>query len=137
MGFVQLNASDDDSLTNLLAESIKLLPKVTNDGYTGYGNIDRGLEAIFIKPNGTVESFNETFAEFFNLAKLHGIHGAVGVFPSTWNGYLETILRDPNIGTNILDTSRLLTTDVINRKAEELAQFLVKNGAGGGFNFSK
>lgn len=137
MGFVQLNASDDASLTHVLAESIKLLPEVTDAGYTGYGSIDQGFEAIFIKPNSTVESFNETFAGFFNLTHLSGIRGAVGAFPSTWNGYLETILRDPNIGTNIQDISRLLTADVINREAEKLAQFLVKNGAAGGFNFSK
>lgn len=137
MGFVQLNASDDASLTNVLAESIKLLPVVTDAGYTGYGNINRGLEAIFIKPNGTVDSFNDTFAGFFNLTQLPGIRGAVTAFPSTWKGYMEKFLRDPNIGTNIQDTSRLLTADVINRKAEELAKFLVKNGAGAGFNFSK
>lgn len=137
MGFVQLNASDDASLTHVLAESIKLLPEVTDAGYTGYGNINQGIEAIFIKPNGTIESFNETFAGFSNLTQLPGIHGAIGAFPSSWNGYLENFLRDPNIGTNIQDISRLLTADVITRKAEELAQFLVKNGAGGGFNFSK
>ncbi|KAL2818747.1 hypothetical protein BDW59DRAFT_181875 [Aspergillus cavernicola] len=135
MGFVQLNASDDASLTHVLAESMKLLPEVTDAGFTGYGNINQGLEAIFIKPNSTVKSFNETFAGFFNLTQFPSIHGAVGAFPSTWNGYLETIISDPNIGTNIQDTSRLLTADVINREAEELAQFLVKNGAGGGFNF--
>lgn len=137
IGFVHLNASDDASLTHVLAESIKLLPDVTDAGYTGYGNINQGLEAIFIKPNGTVESFNETFAGFFNLTQLPGIHGVVGAFPSTWNTYLEKFLRDPNIGTNTQDTSRLLTADVINREAEELARFLVKNGGEGGFNFSK
>lgn len=137
MGFVQLNASDNASLTHVLAESIKLLPGVTDAGYTGYGSIDQGFGAIFIKPNSTVEYFNETFAGYFNLTHLPGIHGAVGAFPSTWNGYMKTFLRDPNIGTNIQDTSRLLTADVINREAEKLAHFLVKNGPGGGFNFSK
>ena len=136
MGFAQLNASDNSSLTNLLSESIKLLPEITDAGYTGYGSIDQGLQAIFIKPNDTVGNFNETFAGFFNLTKLPGVKGSIGAAPSTWDGYLKNILRDPNIGTNIQDTSRLLTTDVINQKSEDLAEFLVRNG-GGGFNFSE
>lgn len=136
MGFVQLNASDDASLTNLLAQSIKLLPEATDAGYTGYGTIDQGFGAIFIKPNSTVQDFNKTFAEFYNMAHLPGINGTVGAIASTWDGYVEKILQDPNIGTNIQDVSRLLTGDVINKKADELAQFLVKN-PGGGFNFSK
>jgi hypothetical protein len=136
MGFVQLNASDDACLTHILAESIKLLPEVTDAGYTGYGNIDQGFAAIFIKPNSTVQDFNKTFAGFFNLTQLPGTHGALGAQVSTWDGYVEKFLHDPNIGTNIQDSSRLLTTDVINKKADELARFLVRN-PGGGFNFSK
>ncbi|KAJ5378218.1 uncharacterized protein N7496_005627 [Penicillium cataractarum] len=136
MGFVQLNASDDASLTHILEESIKLLPEVTDAGYTGYATIDQEFGAIFIKPNSTVEDFNKNFAGFFNLTQLPGIQGAVGAQASTWDGYVANILQDPNIGTNIQDPSRLLTRDVINKKADELARFLVKN-PGGGFNFSK
>lgn len=136
MGFVQLNASDDVGLTHILAQSIKLLPEVTDAGYTGYGTIDQGFGAIFIKPNSTVQAFNTAFAGFFNLTQLPGIHGTVQALASTWDGYVEKILQDPNIGTNIMDPSRLLTTDVINEKADELAHFLVRN-PGGGFNFSK
>ncbi|KAI9368655.1 hypothetical protein BJX61DRAFT_550263 [Aspergillus egyptiacus] len=135
MGLVQLNASNNATLTHVLAESIKLLPEVTDAGYTGYGRIGSGFEAIFVQPNGTVESFNETFAGFFNLTQRPGIQGGVIAFPSTWNDYLENILQDPNIATNVQDASRLLTADVISEKAGELAQFVVQNGAGGGFNF--
>ncbi len=136
MGFVQLNASTNGSLTNLLSESLKLLPEVTDAGYIGYGDLSAGFRAIFIKPNSTVEAFNETFAGYFNLSTLPGVKGVVGAYPSNWDGYLETILRDPNLGTNIQDTSRLLTADVLEEKAEDLAGFLVENRSGG-FNFSK
>ncbi|CAI7619960.1 unnamed protein product [Penicillium pancosmium] len=135
IGFVQLNASDNSSLTDLLAGSMKLLPKVTDAGYTGYGNMDQRFEAIFLKPNGTVGSFNQTFAEFFNLSNAPGIQGAVGAYPSTWNEYLKTFLQDPNIGTNVQDTSRLLTASIIDEKAEDLAKLIVDNGGKGGFNF--
>ncbi|BCS23428.1 FAD/FMN-containing protein [Aspergillus puulaauensis] len=133
MGFVQLNATNGN-LTNVLAESLKLLPGVTDAGYIGYGDLSGGFNGFFMTPNSTVGAFNETFAGFFNLSTRPGVQGAVGAYPSDWDGYLETILRDPNIGTNIQDTSRLLTADVIQDKAEDLARFLVKN-PGGGFNF--
>lgn len=137
MGFVQLNASNNASLTRVLTESFKLLPKVTDAGYTGYGDLGQGFAGFFIKPNSTVQAFNQTFAGFFNLTRLPGIQGTVAAFPSTWDGYREQFLKDPHIGSNVQDISRLLTRDVINRKSEDLARFIVKNGAGGGFNFSK
>lgn len=135
MGFVQLNASTNASLTNLLAESLKLLPDVTDAGYVGYGDLSTGFGGFFIKPNSTVREFNETFAGFFNLSTLPGVKGMVGAYPSNWDGYRQTILRDPNLGTNVQDTSRLLTADVLHDKAGGLARFLTNNG-GGGFNFS-
>ncbi|KAJ5966459.1 hypothetical protein N7481_013173 [Penicillium waksmanii] len=135
IGVVQLNASNNYSLTDLLAGSMKLLPNVTDAGYTGYGNMDQRFEAIFLKPNGTIGSFNKTFAGFFNMSKAPGIQGAVGAYLSTWNGYLKTFLQDPNIGTNVQDTSRLLTASVIDEKAEDLAKLIVDNGGKGGFNF--
>ncbi|CAI7572633.1 unnamed protein product [Penicillium manginii] len=136
VGFVQLNTSDNSSLKNLLAESMKLLPKVTDAGYTGYGNMDQSFQAIFLKPNGSLGSFNHTFAGFFNMSEYPGIRGAVGAYLSTWNGYLQTFLQDPNIGTNVQDTSRLLTADVIDQKAKDLANLIVDNGGKGGFNFT-
>ncbi|OJJ08593.1 hypothetical protein ASPVEDRAFT_47727 [Aspergillus versicolor CBS 583.65] len=134
MGFVKLNASSNASLTNLVAESLKLLPDVTDAGYIGYADLSGGFGGFFMKPNSTVAAFNETFAGFFNLSTLPGVKGMVGAYPSDWNGYRQTILTDPHIGTNVQDTSRLLTADVLQEKADDLARFLVKNG-GGGFNF--
>ena len=137
MGLVQLNATSASSFKQIIAESVKLLPAITEAGYTGYGTLENGFAALFLKPNGTIADFNQTFAPFFNLSRLPGIQGEVAAYPSTWDGYVKTFLRDPNIGTNIQDTSRLLTTEVIQEKAEELAEFIVSNKQGAGFNFSK
>ncbi|KAE8391183.1 FAD binding domain protein [Aspergillus alliaceus] len=134
-GLVQLNSTNDSSLKRVVAESIKLLPTITDAGYTGYATIEKGFGAIFMKPNSTVASFNETFGPVFKLTQLPGIEGAITAYPSTWDGYLKTILRDPNIGTNIQDTSRLLTTEVIRDRAEDLAEFIVGSQQGAGFNF--
>ncbi|GAB1192745.1 hypothetical protein APSETT444_001941 [Aspergillus pseudonomiae] len=135
IGLVQLNATNTSSMKRLIAESVKLLPAITEAGYTGYGAIENGFAAIMLKPNSTIADFNQTFAPFFNLSRLPGIQGGVTAYPSTWDGYVKTFLRDPNIGTNIQDTSRLLTTEVIQEKAEQLAEFIVDNKQGAGFNF--
>ncbi|KAL2869175.1 FAD/FMN-containing protein [Aspergillus lucknowensis] len=135
MGFVQLNSSSNASYTRVIAESLKCLPAVTDAGYTGYSSLSEGFSAIFIRPNSTVEHFNQTFASFSNIAQLPGVSGLFAAYPSTWDAYLETVLQDPNIGTNIQDTSRLLTADVIAEKAEDLANLVLENHPAGGFNF--
>ncbi|EAW22098.1 FAD/FMN-containing protein [Aspergillus fischeri NRRL 181] len=137
IGFVQLNATNNSSSTRLISESLKLIPAVTDAGYTGYGSFAQGFQAIFLQPNGTIESFNRTFAPFSNLTQLPGVTGALAAYSSTWNDYLRTFLQDPNIGTNIQDTSRLLTADIIRENADGLAQFIVDNDQAAGFNFSK
>ncbi|KAF7588253.1 hypothetical protein BBP40_005975 [Aspergillus hancockii] len=135
VGLVQLNSTDNSTFKRVVTESLKLLPAITEAGYTGYSSIMTGFNAIFLKPNSTVASFNQTFAPFFNLAQLPGIKGGITAYPSTWNGYMETFLQDPNIGTSIQDTSRLLTTDVIQEKADDLAELILSNSDGAGFNF--
>jgi hypothetical protein len=137
IGYVQLNATEKSSSTRLVSESLKLLPAVTDAGYTGYGSFAQGFEAIFLQPNGTIKSFNKTFASFSKLTQLPGVSGVVGAYPSSWDEYLKTFLRDPNIGTNIQDTSRLLTADIIREKADDLAELIVDNSQAAGFNFSK
>ncbi|GFG24993.1 FAD binding domain protein [Aspergillus udagawae] len=135
IGFVQFNATNKSSSTRLVSESLKLLPAVTDAGYTGYASFTQGFQAVFLQPNGTIESFNQTFASFSSLTQLPGVKGAVGAYSSTWDGYLKTFLQDPHIGTNTQDTSRLLTADIIREKADDLAEFIVDNGQTAGFNF--
>ena len=137
MGLVQLNATSESSFKRIITESVKLLPAVTEAGYTGYGTIENGFAAIFLKPNSTIADFNQTFAPFFNLSRVPGIQGVVAAYLSTWDGYLQNVLQDPNIGSNIQDTSRLLTLKVMQEKADDLAEFIVDNKQGAGFNFSK
>jgi hypothetical protein len=136
IGLVQLNVSSAATYKHVVAESLKLLPAVTDAGYTGYGTMENGFAAIFLQPNGTVESFNQTFAPFFNLTQLSGVSGIVGAYPSSWDGYMKTFLRDPNIGTSIQDAGRLLTTDVLTNKSQLLAEFMHENRQSAGFNFS-
>jgi hypothetical protein len=52
--------------------------------------------------------------------------------------YLNTFLQDPNIATNVMDTSRLLTPNVLLNRTEELLDLVQDYPEMGlGFNFSK
>jgi hypothetical protein len=137
MGFVQLNTTNDATFVDVVESSLQVIPSITDAGFTGYSDITQGFSGIFILPNGTTDVFNATFAPFEELARLPGVSGAVAAFPSTWDNYLQTFLRDPNIATNIQDTSRLLTAEVLQNKGKLLAELILQSGGGGGFNFSK
>ncbi|KAA8650336.1 hypothetical protein EYZ11_000705 [Aspergillus tanneri] len=135
VGLVQLNATDTPSFKHIVAEALQRLPAVTDAGWAGYATMAEGFGAIFIKPNSTVESFNQTFASFYKLAQHHGVNGTVGAYQSTWGGYIKNFLKDPNIGTNVQDTSRLLTAEVIKKNTDQLVDFIVENAPAAGFDF--
>ncbi|KAF8538277.1 hypothetical protein BDD12DRAFT_885683 [Trichophaea hybrida] len=105
VGLLQFNVT---TLRLILQTSLALLPDVTNAGYTGYGFVDvTGLSAIFIQPNGTNEAFSDTFAPFYNLTSPGGV-------------------RDPNIATNVIDSTRLLTSDLIRNRNKELVDLVLE-----------
>lgn len=94
---------------------------------------------IFIKPNGTNESFAEAFEPLIKMTELEGVEGITGnlEFPS-WEEYTKAFLQDPNVATNVIDTSRLLTSVVLKEKAEELADLTSEFPEfDAGFNFSE
>jgi hypothetical protein len=141
VGFAQFNVTKPSAFKRLLASTFRALPVVTQHGYTGYGTTygGWGVGLIFIKPNGTNESFAEAFQPLSKMTELEDVQGAVGSmeFPS-WDEYTKVFLQDPNIATNVIDTSRLLTKEVLEEKADELAKLtedFPKFHAG--FNFSE
>jgi hypothetical protein len=70
---------------------------------------------------------------------MTNVTGQIGSFDlPTWMDYLNTFLQDPNIATNVMDMSRLLTPNVLLNRTEELLD-LVQDypEIGLGFNFSK
>lgn len=138
MALVQLNATDNSTLRTVLETGLQTIPSITEAGYTGYGDLSAGFSAIFLQPNGTNETYNEAFAPLYELKELPGVGGQIGTFSfPSWIEYCRTFLRDPNIATNIIDASRLLTKDVLLNRANELVDLILdypENGAG--FNFS-
>ncbi|QKX54826.1 uncharacterized protein TRUGW13939_01915 [Talaromyces rugulosus] len=132
-GLVQINSTSNDTFKRVAKESLQLIPKITQAGFTGYADIEGGFSALFVQPNGTVENFNRTFAPLESLADVPGVSALITSFPGSWNMYLDDFLHDPNIATNIQDASRLLTADVLENKTDELVEFILENG--GGFNW--
>lgn len=138
MGLVQLNSTDDSTLRTLLEKGLQAIPSVTEAGYTGYGDLKDGFNAIFIQPNGTNETYGTTFAPFYEMKELPGVGGQIGTlnFPS-WIEYCRAFLSDPNIATNNIDASRLLTKDVLLNRADEIVDLILDHPDNNpGFNFS-
>lgn len=136
---MQFNTTDESTLLTVLHKSLQALPAVTDAGYTGYGIMGGGsFAAIFIQPNVTEEIFNATFAPFYDLASHVNVSAQVGslTFP-TWIDYCNTFLMDPNIATNVIDSSRLLKSDDLLKGTTELVDVMLGfDTFSAGFNFS-
>jgi hypothetical protein len=136
---VQINATSETVLRTVYRKAFAALPGITEAGYVGYGDVDGLLQVIFSQANATNETFAATFAPLFEIGKLDGVSAQIAPIPfPTWLDYSEYFLRDPNIATNVIDASRLLTADVLLNKTDELVDLIFENpGYGPGFNFSK
>lgn len=136
---MQFNTTDEPAFRAVLHGVLQALPGVTDAGYTGYGIMSGGsFGAIFIQPNATEEIFNATFAPFYKLAAHPNVSAQIWstAFP-TWIEYCNAFLSDPNIATNIIDTSRLLTSDVLSNRTSELVDLVLDSGEfSAAFNFS-
>lgn len=143
VAFVQANTTSADEWRKVYVKSLQALPEMTDAGFTGYGSTEVGklVQFIFLQPNATDRSLKAGLQGFQEMVALNGTGGtyiAMGnmTFPS-WDAYTELFLTDPNIATNIQDASRLLTSDVLKKKAEALVELAFKHpGASPGHNFS-
>ena len=146
VGLAQFNATDEPSLQTIRETIFQALPGITDAGYTGYASMGESrdfgnstLQAVFIKPNGTNDTFNEAFSPLVKLAGAPGVEGLVlpVEFPS-WISYCDTFLQDPNIASNNMDASRLVTADTLLNHTSELVDLLTDyKDYSSGFNFSK
>jgi hypothetical protein len=139
VGLVQFNATDEPTLRTVLQAAFQALPQITDAGYTGYAIVGNGsLAAIFLQPNATQETFNATFAPLYELTSHPNVSGQIGSIDfSTWIEYCNTFLMDPNIATNVMDSSRLLEPEVLLNRTRELVDLALEFDAfSAGFNFS-
>jgi hypothetical protein len=136
---MQFNTTDAPTFRTVIYKSLQGLPGVTDAGYTGYGVMDGGsFGLIFLQPNATQEAFNATFAPYYEIAALPNVSAQIGSidFP-TWIDYCNVFLGDPNTATNVIDTSRLLTPDVLLHRTADLVDVALEyEGFSAGFNFS-
>ncbi|PGH10691.1 hypothetical protein AJ80_07447 [Polytolypa hystricis UAMH7299] len=143
VGLAQFNTTDDSTCRTVLEASLRALAQVTEAGYTGYGVLGRGdnsdptFQAIFFQPNTTNETFGGAFQPFFDITSLPGVSGQVMNFDfPSFIDYTRAFLADPNIATNNVDASRLLTADVLTKRPDKIVDLLFDNPAyGAGFNF--
>jgi hypothetical protein len=136
---VQINATSNATLRTIYEKALAALPGITDAGYTGYGDLDGTFQAIFSQANATNETFTKAFMPFMEIGKLEGVSAQLApiIFP-TWIDYGTYFLTDPNIATNIIDASRLLTADVLTNKSGQLIDLIFENPTlAPGFNYSR
>ncbi|KAI2300146.1 hypothetical protein LOZ07_001706 [Ophidiomyces ophidiicola] len=124
---------------------IQALPVVTEAGYTGYGTANlvlgadepAGFAAIFIQPNATNTTFIEAFREYRDISKIPGVSGITANFDfPSWIEYSKVFIQDPHIASNTIDESRLLTSDVLLSRTDDIVGLMMENVSNpSGFNF--
>lgn len=136
----QYNTTSDAVRRQVLGNAFKTIPRVTDLGFTGYGTLGDPIGFIFIQPNGTNATADEAVGLLIQAGNVTGAQAfAIAIdFPS-WIEYCNAFLQDPNIATNVIDPSRLLTPEVLQEKTEELVSIVVDEfpDLHAGFNFSK
>ncbi|KAI1974981.1 hypothetical protein LOZ51_002484 [Ophidiomyces ophidiicola] len=145
VGVVQFNVTTTSTLRVVLNKSLKALPVVTEAGYTGYGTANlvlgadepAGFAAIFIQPNATNTTFIEAFREYRDISKIPGVSGITANFDfPSWIEYSKVFIQDPHIASNTIDESRLLTSDVLLSRTDDIVGLMMENVSNpSGFNF--
>jgi hypothetical protein len=137
--FFQANASTPAARRTVYIQSLAALADIADAGYTGY--IDAGIQfqGIFNRANGTNETYLDAFSSLSNLSSVEGVSAAMGPFEfPDFSTYSQSFLKDPNIATNVIDASRLLTADVLRNKGPEIYELIERYPElGAGFNFGK
>ena len=137
---IQINATTNSTLRAVLERSLGALVNMTDAGYTGYGYLSKGFSGLFVRPGGTEEELVRGSAAFRDFAQLDGTSFAMVNFTfPRWIDYCNAFLQDPNIAMNVMDSSRLLTTEMAFDKADQIIDMMLEYGPEHypGFNFSR
>ncbi|KAI1953004.1 hypothetical protein LOY94_002710 [Ophidiomyces ophidiicola] len=96
-----------------------------------------GFAAIFIQPNATNTTFIEAFREYRDISKIPGVSGITANFDfPSWIEYSKVFIQDPHIASNTIDESRLLTSDVLLSRTDDIVGLMMENVSNpSGFNF--
>ncbi|KAK2741352.1 hypothetical protein FQN57_005636 [Myotisia sp. PD_48] len=138
----QFNTTDSQVRRTILERSLQAIPGITDGGYVGYAIANtkstesQAFQAIFVQPNATNATYVKAFASVNEISTLPGVQGGVITFDfPDWMGYSEFFLTDPNIATNIIDSGRLLNSDVLTNRASDIVDLMFKYpDFGAGFN---
>lgn len=133
---MQFNASTPEALRKIHTTAFRTLPAITSAGYTGYGLLADTFSGIFLLPDGTNSTFDKAFAPLAAIANTTGIQAELANFDlPSWKACTEAFVTDPNIATNIIGASRLLTDKVLTDDAAVAALSDMAGRDGAAFNF--
>ncbi|PSN68612.1 FAD/FMN-containing protein [Corynespora cassiicola Philippines] len=133
----QYNTNDSLAQRKVLRQIFKAIPVMTDLGYTGYATLGAPIGLIFLQPNGTNSTAYEAVKLLQNAGNVTGVETVAGGFDfPSWIEYCNAFLQDPNIATNVIDPSRLLTSEVLQDRTDDLLRLIDDfPDLAAGFNF--
>ncbi|KAF2027845.1 FAD-binding domain-containing protein [Setomelanomma holmii] len=134
----QYNSTSLVARREVLPRALKAIPRITDLGFTGYATFGNPIGLIFIQPKGTNTTAGEATALIEHAGNITDVEPLAGAFDlPTWITYCAAFLQDPNIATDVIDTSRLLTAEILSNKTEDLLGVIIDEFPDfhAGFNF--
>ena len=137
--FAQYTTNSSISRRHVLRNLFRAVPEITDSGYTGYGTLGQPIGIILLQPNATKETatrVTEILKSVGNVTNGEVVAGGLDFL--TWMDYSNTFLSDPNVATNVIDPSRLLTPEVLLQKTDDILDVIDDfEDLAPGFNFSE
>ncbi|KAF2185562.1 FAD/FMN-containing protein [Zopfia rhizophila CBS 207.26] len=121
----QFTTNSSTAQRQLLSGIFKVIPGITDAGYTGYATLGAPIGLVFSQANGTNATANEVVKTLNGIGNITGVETQAGAIEfGSWMEYSASFLHDPNIATNVIDPSRLVTAEVLTKKTEELLKII-------------
>ncbi|KKZ62109.1 hypothetical protein EMCG_03403 [[Emmonsia] crescens] len=133
IGQVHLNTTNNETLRTILERTFSAISRVAEADYVGYARLGNGksptaFDGLFIKPNATNETFSKAFSLFVDMMSFQDVDGHVLSFDfPSWASWCPHFLGDPNMGTNTISGSGLLTPEVLTNKSKEIVDLILNN----------
>ncbi|KAF8692566.1 hypothetical protein AX14_002469 [Amanita brunnescens Koide BX004] len=138
----QINTTTAESALNVTTEYFKLHPGLSDAGWGGYSFFaPPNLQAIYIAPNVSEAQVNATLTPFFeNAIAVTGnpanVQYIVGPAPSFYDWYISIFNKTGQVGGNTELISRLLSTEILEQKPEEVSKVVLSVATSIGLEFN-
>ncbi|KIJ68461.1 hypothetical protein HYDPIDRAFT_106660 [Hydnomerulius pinastri MD-312] len=135
-GYFVASANNSDVMRKVFTEYVRIHPKLSDDGWSGYGSLNNNSMTVFyIMPNKTWDQAQASINPFFIWADALQSEGltissnATYPFPSFYSWYGATFALGEQNGINIQTGSRLLPRESFEKDYKRLADVMFDMGS--------